>query len=121
MVADPTKQETYPIPNHKSSTYSLQNPSIPQESYLYQFDVQQDILTKRAAKRIKSYDSTPKLLFSTSGGMDTPAFTEKEAEGTSPTASDEEEDPTALRIRIRQLKRQRKHLEQQIQLIMEQP
>nr|UGV37974.1 MAG: ORF1 [TTV-like mini virus] len=121
MVADPTKQETYPIPNHKSSTYSLQNPSIPQETYLYQFDVQQDIITKRAAKRIKSYDSTPKLLFSTSGGMDTPAFTEKEAEGTSPTASDEEEDPTALRIRIRQLKRQRKHLEQQIQLIMEQP
>lgn len=114
MVNDPAKQETYPVPGYQPSTYSLQNPSMPQEYYLYQFDETDGILTKRAAKRITSHKKTEKTLFSTTGKMDA------QAQETT-TDSEEEEDPTLLKIKLRQLRRQRIQLEQQIEQLMTQP
>nr|UGV34596.1 MAG: ORF1 [TTV-like mini virus] len=119
-INDPTKQETYPVPGFQSATYSLQNPTLPQETYLYQFDVHQDILTKKAAKRITRDWETQKTLFSTTGRMEPAPYSEKEAE-ISPTPSDSEEDSALLQIKLRKLKRQRLYLEQQIQQLMEQP
>uniref|UniRef100_A0AAU7STF2 Capsid protein n=1 Tax=Betatorquevirus homini19 TaxID=3052006 RepID=A0AAU7STF2_9VIRU len=113
-VNDPTKQEAYPVPGYQPSTYSLQNPTMPQEYYLYQFDEADGILTKRAAKRITAHKKTEKTLFSTTGKMDA------QAQETT-TDSEEEEDPTFLKIKLRQLRRQRQQLEQQIEQIMTQP
>lgn len=110
-IKDPSKQETYPVPNYQPSTYSLQNPAIPQEYYLYQFDEQQGIITKRAAKRIKMQQKTETPLFSATGKMDPETFQED--------SDTEEEDTTMLRLKLRKLKRERHHLEQQLEQLIQ--
>lgn len=114
-IDDPTKQETYPVPGLQPSTYSLQNPTYPQEYYLYQFDEKDGMLTERAAKRIKLHKKTEKTLFPTTGAMD-PAALQTEATSDS---EEEETDPTLLRIKLRHLRRQRQQLEQQIERLIQ--
>lgn len=117
-ISNPLQQETYPFPGHEPTTYPLQNPSFPQEYHLFQFDEHQGIITKRAAKRITSIAKTQKALFSTTGSMDPSALQTTQATSDS---EEETEDPTLLKLQLRELKRQRRHLEQQIQHHLNQP
>nr|UGV35919.1 MAG: ORF1 [TTV-like mini virus]UGV38913.1 MAG: ORF1 [TTV-like mini virus] len=115
-IDDPTKQETYPLPGIQPSTYSLQNPTYPQEYYLYQFDEKDGVLTERAAKRIRLHKKTQKALLSTTGAMDPAAL---QTQATTDSEEDEETDPTLLRIKLRHLRRQRQQLEQQIERLIQ--
>lgn len=117
-ISNPLQQETYPFPGHEPATYPLQNPSYPQEYHLYQFDESQGIITKRAAKRITRSSKTEKTLFSTTGAMDPSAL---QTTQTGSSSEEETEDPTLLKLQLRELKRQRRHLEQQIQYHLNQP
>nr|UGV42263.1 MAG: ORF1 [TTV-like mini virus] len=114
-IDDPTKQETYPVPGFQPPTYSLQNPTYPQEYYLYQFDEKDGVLTERAAKRIRTHKKTEKTLLPTTGAMDAEALQTE----TTTDSSEEETDPTLLRIQLRRLKRQRQQLEQQIESLLQ--
>nr|UGV38918.1 MAG: ORF1 [TTV-like mini virus] len=114
-IDDPTKQETYPVPGFQPPTYSLQNPTYPQEYYLYQFDEKDGVLTERAAKRIRTHKKAEKNLLSTTGAMDAAALQTE----TASDSSEEEADPTLLRIKLRRLKRQRQQLEQQIENLIQ--
>ncbi len=114
-IDDPTKQETYPVPGFQPPTYSLQNPTYPQEYYLYQFDEKDGVLTERAAKRIRTHKKTEKTLLPTTGAMDAAALQTE----TTTDSSEEETDPTLLRIQLRRLKRQRQQLEQQIESLLQ--
>nr|UGV38528.1 MAG: ORF1 [TTV-like mini virus] len=114
-VNNPAEQETYPVPNYQPQTYSLQDPTMPQEYYLYQFDEHQGIITKQAAKRIAMHKETQKALFSTTGKMDAATYQAQ----TDSDSSEEQEDTETLKLKLRKLKRQRQHLEQQIQYMMD--
>nr|UGV34908.1 MAG: ORF1 [TTV-like mini virus] len=88
-ITDPTKQIKFPIPGNEQQIYSLQNPSAPPETFLYNFDVRQDLLTKAATKRIKRDWETETTLLSTTGKWTAPTSATQET----PETSDEEKDP----------------------------
>lgn len=52
-VCEPTTQPTYPQPGNFLSSIILQNPQTPVEYYLSSFDQRRDLLTHKAAKRLK--------------------------------------------------------------------
>ncbi len=52
-ITDPTTLPVYPVPNNNESIYSLQNPEINPSTFLYNFDVRQDIITKQLQKDLK--------------------------------------------------------------------
>lgn len=52
-VCEPARQPTYPQPGNLLSSIILQNPQTPVEYYLSSFDQRRDLLTHKAAKRLK--------------------------------------------------------------------
>nr|UGV35054.1 MAG: ORF1 [TTV-like mini virus] len=119
-IRDPTKQEVYPIPNCQHSTYSLQNPSMPPESLLWQFDVYKDILTSKAAARIRKDFSSKKTVFTDQSAMQPTASATAESDSSEETP-DSEEETTTLLLKYKQQRRKRKWLEQQLQQLAYQP
>ncbi len=69
-ITDPTTLPIYPVPNNEQLQYSLQNPTIPPESYLYKFDIRQDQITETALKRIKRDWETRTSLFTDASRME---------------------------------------------------
>lgn len=112
-IADPTKQEVYPIPGCESTTYSLQNPALPPEMYLYQFDAPQDYITKKATDRISKAWKTETTMFT--GTRLHPQVQEETSE------SDEEAETTALLFKYRQQRRELKYYQQQLESLLQQP
>nr|UGV38587.1 MAG: ORF1 [TTV-like mini virus] len=112
-IADPTKQEVYPIPGCESATYSLQNPALPPEMYLYQFDAPQDYITKKATDRISKAWKTETTMFT--GTRLHPQVQEETSE------SDEEAETTALLFKYRQQRRELKYYQQQLEALLQQP
>lgn len=66
-VCDPQKQPTFPTPHNILSSTLLQNPEYPPEYYLYSFDQRREMLTKRAAKRIKKDKDFTETFFKPTG------------------------------------------------------
>nr|UYM03224.1 MAG: ORF1 [Anelloviridae sp.] len=118
-IHNPCEQAIYPIPNQNSSTYSLQNPAQPPETFLYQFDVYKDLLTKAATKRITKTEQTEKSLSTGQSRMQ--PSTAQETSQTEETSSDEEKDPQTMLLQLKQYKRERRLLEQQLRDILNQP
>nr|UGV39425.1 MAG: ORF1 [TTV-like mini virus] len=118
-VHNPCEQAIYPIPNQISSTCSLQNPAQPPETFLYQFDVYKDLLTKAATKRI-SKDWQIETSFSTGQSRMQPTTAQKALEEEE-TASDEEKDPQKMLFQLQQYKRERRLLEFQLRELLAQP
>lgn len=52
-VCNPKNQPQYPQPSNQLSSILLQNPETPLQYYINAFDQRRDLLTQRAAKRIK--------------------------------------------------------------------
>lgn len=111
-IADPTKQDKYPIPNNQQQLYSLQNPSQPPETFLYSFDVRKDIITKPAAKRIKKDWQTETDLLSTTGKWSPePVYAEPSPEATSEEETDSENEEEALLLKLQRYRNKRKRLQ----------
>lgn len=66
-VCDPQKQPQYPQPGNLLSSIILQNPSTPLQYYLSSFDQRRDLLTERAAKRIKKDQEFKETVFQPTG------------------------------------------------------
>ena len=62
-ICSPAAQPTYPIPDPKHETTSLQNPTQPIQTYLYNFDERRGLLTEKAAKRMRKDYRTEKDAF----------------------------------------------------------
>nr|UGV42545.1 MAG: ORF1 [TTV-like mini virus] len=118
-IHNPCDQAIYPIPNQISSTCSLQNPAQPPETFLYQFDVYKDLLTKAATKRISKAWQTERSL-STGQSRMQPSTAQKAIEEEE-TASDEEKDPQKMFLQLQQYKRERRLLEFQLRELLGQP
>nr|UGV37292.1 MAG: ORF1 [TTV-like mini virus] len=118
-VHNPCDQAIYPIPNQISSTCSLQNPAQPPETFLYQFDVYKDLLTKAATKRI-SKDWQTETSLSTGQSRMQPTTAQKALQEEE-ASSDEEKDPQKMFLQLQQYKRERRLLEYQLQQLLGQP
>nr|UGV34148.1 MAG: ORF1 [TTV-like mini virus] len=75
-ITDPSKQPIYPIPTNIADPNSLQSPTEPIESYLYEFDERRGQITKTAAERISKDYKPTKTLFTDSetSGSDVPVL-----------------------------------------------
>nr|UGV39612.1 MAG: ORF1 [TTV-like mini virus] len=61
-ATNPATQPTYPLPDHIYRTYEIQDPGTHPEKFLYDFDEQQGVITKKAAKRITKDSYAEKLV-----------------------------------------------------------
>ncbi len=62
-IEDPGEQHSYPIPNNLTGRSTIESPTEPIHTFLYNFDTKRDIITTKAAKRIKKDYETKKSLF----------------------------------------------------------
>lgn len=62
-IEDPGEQHSYPIPNNLIGRTTIESPTEPIHTFLYNFDTKGDILTTKAAKRITKDYETKKSLF----------------------------------------------------------
>lgn len=66
-VCDPYKQPEYPQPGNLLSSILLQNPEYPIPYYINSFDQRRDIITKKAAKRLKEDPEITETFFTPTG------------------------------------------------------
>nr|UGV38479.1 MAG: ORF1 [TTV-like mini virus] len=118
IIKDPCKQDIYPIPNNESTTYSLQNPATRPETFLYQFDVYKDTITKRAAKRIIRDWETQKSLFTDGNKMDAEPVLPEETQTSSSGETDSEKETETLLYKLQQQRRKRKRLHNKLLRLM---
>lgn len=120
-ITDPTEQEIYPIPNNNNEMYSLQNPNTPPENFLYTFDVRQDILTKKAAKRMQTDWETEKTLFTDAGKLEpSTALQAYQSETPSPGETDSEKEEENLLQQLQHQRRKRRKLQHKLLQLMQQ-
>lgn len=117
-VCDPATQAKYPIPNNFNATNSLQNPAMPPETFLWEFDERRQQITEKAAKRIKTCSDIKEPVFSTAGtSLQLPAATTQETSTSEDETTSEEEDQTLFQQLQHQRRRQRKYNQRIIQLL----
>lgn len=111
-ICNPTTQAVYPVPNNESPTTSLQSPTDPIQTYLYDFDERRGQITATAAKRLKKDFKTEKTFLQITGSspMDLQAHVETP---TSETEDSEEEEET-LHLKLQRLRRKQKLLRHRI-------
>nr|UGV34067.1 MAG: ORF1 [TTV-like mini virus] len=110
-VEDPSGQPTYPIPNNQQQANTIESPRTPIQTYIYRFDTKQDILTTKAAKRIrKDWETKHPLL--TDGTCNT-NYTSEIQETQEPETAEETEETLMQQLKLIRL--QQRQLKQRIQ------
>nr|UGV34821.1 MAG: ORF1 [TTV-like mini virus] len=117
-IKDPGKQEVYPMPSNQFNPYALQNPATRPETYLYQFDVRQDILTKAATERITRDWETKTSLFTDYNAMDPRPISAQKAQETSSDTEDSEKEEKALFQQLTLQRRKRRKLQYKLLRLM---
>lgn len=113
-VCNPQTQPDFPVPSNIISPTLLQDPELPLQYYIQAFDQRRDILTKKAAKRLKTDYSTEQAFLSSTGqtAMDvkvqTPETTSTE------DSSTEEEEPQTLQLQLQRHRRKQRKLRNRI-------
>ncbi len=117
-VCDPSDQAKYPTPNNFNETNSLQNPAMPPETFLWEFDERRQQITEKAAKRIKTCTDIKEPIFSTAGtSLQLPAASNQETSTSESETTSEEEDQTLQQQLQHQRRRQRKYNQRILQLL----
>nr|UYM03103.1 MAG: ORF1 [Anelloviridae sp.] len=109
-IQDPDEQPKFITPDNIFSPTSLQNPTMPLEQYLCNFDERRGMLTKTAAKRIKKQTETEKDVLpitETSCLAWRPPYEETSTSNSS--ESEEEEPPQKKILRYRREQKQLRH------------
>lgn len=111
-ICNPTTQAVYPVPNNQPSTTSLQSPTNPIQTYLYDFDERRGQITEKAAKRLKKDFETEKTLLQITGTSPMDLQPHRETPTSEPEDSEEEEE--TLHLKLQRLRRKQKLLRQRI-------
>nr|UGV38385.1 MAG: ORF1 [TTV-like mini virus] len=116
-ICNPIEEEVYPIPNSKCQTTSLQSPTTPLQTYMYDFDERRQQITERAAKRIKKDYGTEQDIFKITGTeLDLPTSHQKAQEE---TTSDSEESEEEIQQQLLQLRRKQLKLKRRILTLLQ--
>nr|UGV37812.1 MAG: ORF1 [TTV-like mini virus] len=122
-ITDPADQRHYPVPNNQLQGPQIQDPKTTPTKELYDFDWRREMLTERAAKRIKK-DSKHEKFFITDSGT-SKLSSETQAHQKIPTfneTSSEEEEETEMEQQLLQLKHKQHKLKNKLrQLISHTP
>lgn len=104
-ITDPADQKHYPVPNNLLQGPEIQDPKTTPTKELYDFDWRRQMLTERAAKRIKKDSSHEKSSFTdpSRSKMQTETQTEQKIPTFHQTSSEEEEE-TDMEQQLLQLK-----------------
>lgn len=106
-LCDPSEQPHYPIPDFKQPTTSLQSPTTPIQTYLYNFDERRGLLTKKATDRIKKdYETQSTIIDFAGNSMDLPAPYKGPPSEDETTSEEEEAETTFQLLKLRHKQQQ---------------
>lgn len=112
-VCNPRTQPTYPQPGNLLSSILLQNPEYPIQYYISNFDQRREMLTSRAAKRLKEDQTFKESVFKPTGKtlMEVKAYS---PQASSSETSEEEESEETLQGQLNIHKRRQRKLQHRI-------
>nr|UGV42537.1 MAG: ORF1 [TTV-like mini virus] len=116
-IEDPKKQPQWTIPGNLLQQPSLQSPTIPLESFLYNFDERRSTITRKAAKRLQSIEPTKTDVLSFT---DSNLFHQQYQETQETDSETETEKETLLRLIQQQQLRQQKFRQRILNLLTQQ-
>nr|UGV38098.1 MAG: ORF1 [TTV-like mini virus] len=117
-VCNPKTQPSYPQPGNQLSSILLQNPEYPIQYYISSFDQRRDILTERAAKRLKKDRGFKDTIFKPTGKtlMEAPV---QERETSSESSSETEESQEEIQLQLSQHRHRQRKLQRRILQLLE--
>nr|UGV35510.1 MAG: ORF1 [TTV-like mini virus] len=115
-VTDPDNQPKYPTANNLIQTTSLQNPKLPFQYILWNFDERRGTLTKKAAKRITQYQEPENSVLPITETSSLSRLYKEETDSSQTTTSEEEETP--IETRLLRERRKQKLLRKRINLLL---
>nr|UGV34735.1 MAG: ORF1 [TTV-like mini virus] len=114
-IEDPEKQPDWTVPNNLIQQPSLQSPTTPFESFLYNFDWRRDFITKRATQRLLKIEATKEPYASiTDSNLLLPTPVQEE---TSEDSTEETEKEALLQLIQQQRDKQHKFRQRILQLM----
>nr|UGV34683.1 MAG: ORF1 [TTV-like mini virus]UGV34820.1 MAG: ORF1 [TTV-like mini virus] len=113
-VCDPKKQPKFPTPGNLLSSTLLQNPETPMQYYLSAFDQRREMLTERAAKRIKKDHGLTKTIFKPTGTTHLDVLPQTYEETSTEDSSEEEKDQETLQFQLHKQRRKQRKLRDRI-------
>nr|QUD39799.1 ORF1 [Anelloviridae sp.] len=116
-IEDPKKQPQWPIPGNILQQPPLQSPTIPLESFLYNFDERRSTITRKAAKRLQSIEPTKTDILSFT---DSNLFHQAHKETPETDSEEETEKETLLRLIQQQQHKQQKFRQRILNLLTQQ-
>nr|UGV34373.1 MAG: ORF1 [TTV-like mini virus] len=116
-IQDPKKQPQWPIPGNLLQQPPLQSPTIPLESFLYNFDERRSTITGKAARRLQSIEPIKTDILSFT---DSNLFHQKYQETQETDSETETEKETLLRLIQQQQQRQQKFRQRILNLLSNQ-
>nr|UGV35878.1 MAG: ORF1 [TTV-like mini virus] len=112
-ITNPAEQERYPIPNYFSQGPQTQDPATPKQHYLYDFDEQDELITKKTAKRLKR-DYAFGTYFTDYGPKDIPQRTQEKDTSETETDSPQKTKTQELQQQLQLLNNHKQQLKQRI-------
>ncbi len=118
-VCDPSKQPKYPNPGNFLLSNVLQSPETPMQYYLYSFDQRRQMLTDKAAKRIKSDWTTKDTSLQPTGTSltEVPAYRTDTSSSETET-SEEEKDTQTLQQQLKHQRRKQRQYKRRIKQLL---
>lgn len=114
-ICDPSDRGKFPTPNNFLSSTLLQSPETPIEYYLHAFDQRRDLLTERAAKRIKKDRDFKQTIFTSTGHTQTEVpIRSPETSSTETSSEEEKEDEETLLLNVNKQRRKQRKLRHRI-------
>nr|UGV37981.1 MAG: ORF1 [TTV-like mini virus] len=123
-IIDPGDQKHYPVPNNELQGPEIQDPKSDYKHEIWPFDVRHQMLTKRAAKRIRQDSDSEKTFFTDTKLQSEPTTTALLSQISTPeqTSTEEEEETTPNQQQLQHLKRTQYKLKRRIKsLILQTP
>nr|UGV37344.1 MAG: ORF1 [TTV-like mini virus] len=119
ITVDPTDQPKYAIPSNILQPNSLQSPTQPPETFLWNFDQRRGYLTQKAIQRIQKHTETETDVFNiTDSSTTVPVTTKKEIQTSDSETSEEEE--TSLENQLLHERRKQRLLRKRINRLLNQ-
>nr|UGV37421.1 MAG: ORF1 [TTV-like mini virus] len=119
-VCNPQTQPTFPRPGNILQPTLLQNPATPIQYYLSSFDQRREMLTERAAKRIKKDWETKETLFPSTGSTAMDIQLQAPQSSSTEDSSEEEESSETIQLNLQRHRRQQRKLTDRILQLLKQ-
>lgn len=119
-IEDPAKQDKFTTPNNELQTIEIQNTNTDPKQQIWPSDIRRFMLTKRAAKRIKTVSSPEKIDVTGTTLQASPTKSQQTWETTSSETSPEKEKKTTPEQQLKRIKLHNNQLKHQLRQLIRQ-